>query len=257
MKKKSKRNIDICLTPSMLDFFDLSQKKVVVIDVFRATSAICVFLNNGGNRVFTVSTVKDAVKMKTTMDTEDFLFAAERNGSIVSGFDLGNSPLLYDRKKFDGISLAITTTNGTNAIEKSKNAGNGILLASFLNVSAVAEHIISKDKCDILIVCSGWRGRFCIEDSLLAGLLSKKLLKNDMFYSNSDSVFMSQNLYESAQNNLSDFLLNSSYRQRMNLEEDINYCLQVDIMNCVPIWSQLQLMKKNNLFSGFFISNKN
>ena len=153
--------------------------------------------------------------------------------------------------------MAITTTNGTNAIEKSKNAGHGILLASFLNVSSVAEYIKSIDKSDILIVCSGWKGRFCIEDALLAGLLSNKLLKNDMFYSNSDSVFMSQNLYKSAQNNLSDFLLKSSYRQRMNLEEDINYCLQVDIMSCVPIWSQLQLMKKNNLFSGFFISNKN
>ena len=44
--------------------------------------------------------------------------------------------------------MAITTTNGTNAIEKSKNAGHGILLASFLNVSSVAEYIKSIDKKD-------------------------------------------------------------------------------------------------------------
>ena len=252
MKHQTRRNIDICFTPSMIDFFDLSSKKVVVIDVFRATSAMCVFLNNGGDRVFSLSKVEDALKMKQSINTESFLFAAERNGSIVSGFDLGNSPLLYDGKKFDGISLAITTTNGTRAIEKSKNAGSGIVLASFLNVSAVANHIITVDNSDVLIVCSGWKGRFCIEDTLLAGFLSKKLLANQKFHFNSDSVLMSNNLYDLSKKNLNDCLLQSSYKQRMDLEADINYCLQVDVMSCVPVWLPIQSM--GHLCSGFFVN---
>ena len=255
MKNKIRRNIDVCFSPSMIDFFDLSCKRVVVIDVFRATSAMCVFLNNGGDRVFSLSKVEDAFKMKQNINTESFLFAAERNGSIVSGFDLGNSPLLYDGKNFDGISLAITTTNGTHAIEKAKNAGRGMILASFLNVSAVVDYINNVDNSDVLIVCSGWKGRFCIEDTLLAGCLSHKLLENQEFYSNSDSVLMSSNLYDLSKNNLHNFLLKSSYRQRMQLDEDVNYCLQVDIMHCVPIWSPIEY-RADNLYSGFFTSNE-
>ena len=99
----SKRNIDICLTPSMMNLFDLSAKKVVIIDVFRATSAMCVFLHNGGNKVIPVSTIEEAENYKnkfTGLINQNYLVAAERNGKIVPGFDLGNSPLLYHNKKF-------------------------------------------------------------------------------------------------------------------------------------------------------------
>ncbi len=185
----TKKNIDICLTPSIIDLFDLSNKKVVIIDVFRATSAMCVFLNNGGKCVIPVSSIEDAEKYKNQINTQDdskYLVAAERNGKIVSGFDLGNSPLLYHERSFKGVSLAITTTNGTIAINKAKNAGNGMLLASFLNVSSIIEYL-SYENSDVLIVCSGWKGRSCVEDILLAGLLSEKLLSTNKFYA--DSLF--------------------------------------------------------------------
>ncbi len=60
----TKKNIDICLTPSIIDLFDLSNKKVVIIDVFRATSAMCVFLNNGGKSVKPVASIEEALKYK-------------------------------------------------------------------------------------------------------------------------------------------------------------------------------------------------
>ena len=247
---RSKRNIDVCLTPFMIDLFDLSNKKVIVIDVFRATSAMCVFLNNGGKEVVPVSTIDEAKKYKNKI--HDFssmkcLVAAERNGSIVPGFDLGNSPLLYHGKNFQDMSLVITTTNGTLAINKSKHAGPGMLLASFLNANAVVDHVCCDTENDILIVCSGWKGRFCIEDVLLAGLLVKKILLNDTFTSDSDSVLLARELYVSAQSNLLGFLSNSSYRKRMNLDEDVRYCLQRDIMNIVPIWFE------NDFYGGFSV----
>ena len=130
---KNKRKIDICLTPSLLNLFDLSNKQVVIIDVFRATSAMCVFLNNGGDKVIPVATVDEAKNYKKNNDNNisDYLVAAERNGSIVPGFDLGNSPLLYDGKNFNGCSLVITTTNGTLAINKVNTGNAKMLLASF------------------------------------------------------------------------------------------------------------------------------
>tara|TARA_B100001250_G_scaffold412101_1_gene442433 strand:- start:97 stop:864 length:768 start_codon:yes stop_codon:yes gene_type:complete len=234
---KNKRRIDICLTPSMLNLFDLSNKQVVIIDVFRATSAMCVFLNNGGNKVIPVATVDEAKNYKTNSDDNinKYLVAAERNGAIVPGFDLGNSPLLYDDKNFNGFSLAITTTNGTLAIDKIKASNDKMLLASFLNSGAVVNHL-SLAKEDVLIVCSGWKGRFCVEDLLLAGLLSTRLLTIPRFYADSDSVLLANNTYKVAKLDMFNFLAHSAYRTRMNLDDDVKFCLQKDIMDIVPIW---------------------
>ena len=125
-----------------------------------------------------------------------------------------------------------------------------MLLASFLNASAVVNYLCTYAKQDILIVCSGWKGRFCIEDMLLAGFLSNKLLKNDNFSSNSDSTYLAQELYQLSTPNLFNFLESSSYRKRMNVDEDVKYCLQIDIMNIVPVWCL------NKIKSGAFSAHK-
>ncbi|MBF25415.1 MAG: 2-phosphosulfolactate phosphatase [Flavobacteriales bacterium] len=237
---QNNRKIDICLAPSMMNLFDLSNKQIVIIDVFRATSAMCVFLNNGGLEVIPVSTVEEAEAYKAkniSAKKLKYLVAAERNGKVVSGFDLGNSPLMYTRKEFNGLSLVITTTNGTNAIEKSKNHYGNMILASFLNATAVINYINNLENNDVLIVCSGWKGRFCVEDLLLAGLISSNLISNYKFHSDSDSVLLANNMYQISKKNMFDFLVQSSYMQRMKLNQDVKYCLQKDIMDIVPVWS--------------------
>ena len=235
---KNKRKIDICLTPHMIDLFNLSDQQIVIIDVFRATSAMCVFLNNGGKEVVPVSTINEAetYKSRTDLTSHNCLVAAERNGSIVPGFDLGNSPLSYQKNRFDNTSLVITTTNGTLAIEKSKKSTAQMILASFLNVTAVTNHLTASPG-DVLIVCSGWRGRFCVEDLLLAGLLSHQLLRNPVFYADSDSFLLGKSIYNSAKSDMLHFLSQSAYNKRMDLHDDMRYCLQTDIMDIVPIWS--------------------
>ena len=245
-----KSNIDICLSPLMLDLFDLSDKLVVVIDVFRATSAMCVFLNNGGKSVKPVASIEEALKYKFSKKYhQSYLVAAERNGEIVSGFDLGNSPLLYKDKNFKGVSLAITTTNGTFAIKKSKDTCKEMILASFLNATSVVEYIMSSDISNVLIVCSGWKGRFCMEDVLLSGLLTNKLLSSEKFNSNSDSVLLASSMYGLAKNDIFNFLSSSSYVQRMNLNDDIKFCLQTDIMSVVPVWSYCHDEKTRDCFT--------
>ena len=249
---KNKRKIDICLTPSLLNLFDLSNKQVVIIDVFRATSAMCVFLNNGGDKVIPVATVDEAKNYKKNNDNNisHYLVAAERNGSIVPGFDLGNSPLLYDGKNFNGCSLVITTTNGTLAINKAKTGHVKMLLASFLNASAIVNYL-SLAKEDVLIVCSGWKGRCCVEDLLLAGCLSTHLLNTSKFHTDSDSVLLANNTYNIAKLDMFNFLANSAYRTRMNLDDDVKFCLQKDIMDIVPMWFPIEKsVTESNI--GFF-----
>jgi hypothetical protein len=58
---------------------------------------------------------------------------------------------------------------------------------AFINLSAVAE--ILKEKAeDVVILCSGWKDRFSLEDTLFAGALAELLLKDGAFTTNCDST---------------------------------------------------------------------
>jgi len=223
--------VDVCLTPHSIDLFDVSNKLVVVIDVFRATSAMCTALNSGIKEVIPVETIDRA---KTYLNRNNYLVAAERNGKIVTVFNLGNSPLEYlDNDKLNNRSLVLTTTNGTKSIEYVKGA-DSVILASFLNVNAVVQYILKQNK-DVIIICSGWKDRVCLEDMLLAGMISCKLTVNKSILTTQDSVTIVIELYKKSRKDMSSFLSQSAYCKRMDLKEDIDYCLQLNTMNIVPI----------------------
>ena len=72
----------------------------------------------------------------------------------------------------------------------------------------------------------------------------------------SDSVLLATHLYSLGQYDLFDFLSTSSYRQRMNLDADVKYCLQQDIMDIVPMWF-LSDNSVTNSNIGFFSLHSN
>ena len=133
----------------------------------------------------------------------------------------------------------------------SKKNNKGLILASFLNLTSVVNYLLNSDNSDILLVCSGWKGRECIEDILLAGLISQKLDDNYSFSITSDTVLISKLLYKDASQNLFNYILNSSYMKRLNLKEDVKYCLQQDTMQVVPIWHEDDI-NSQSYFSGLF-----
>ena len=137
-------NIEVCYSPQSYPLFHNPQSIVVVIDVLRATSAITTAFYNGVLRMIPVATVEEAAEYRK----QGFLVAAERNGEMVEGFDLGNSPFGYMNKKVKGKTIAITTTNGTQAIEVAK-AAEQVIIGSFLNLDTVIEYL-RKSKKDVL-----------------------------------------------------------------------------------------------------------
>jgi 2-phosphosulfolactate phosphatase len=104
-----------------------------------------------------------------------------------------------------------------------------------LNLSAVAAHLI-KSNNDILIVCAGWKGKVNLEDTVFAGALVEKL--NDKFSLACDAPLMARHLYNAAKSNMIKFLSESSHVRRLNrlnIHEDMEFCLTVDKFNIVPI----------------------
>src|SRR5690554_6971337 len=81
-----KKFIEVCYTPGDYEYYKGRFDIVVVIDVLRATTAICSAIDNGVNSVIPVSTIEEA---KAYQD-KGFLVGAERQGEIVEGFDFGD-----------------------------------------------------------------------------------------------------------------------------------------------------------------------
>lgn len=226
------RKLEVCISPALFPVYYRSKDcVVVVIDVFRATSAICTAFEHGVNSIIPVASIEDALEYKQ----KGYLVAAERNGEVVEGFDMGNSPFSYMDASLKGRDIVLTTTNGTKAIERAK-AADKILIGSFLNLSAVVRALERENK-NVILLCAGWKDRFNLEDTLFAGAVINKLKENPIFTGLADSSLAALSLFEQAKDDLNGFLKKSSHRNRLaklDLEQDIEYCLRIDISDKVP-----------------------
>jgi 2-phosphosulfolactate phosphatase len=233
-------NIEVCHTPQAYSLFHKENAIVVVIDVFRATSAIVTAFYNGVSKMVPVATVDEAREYQRN----GYMAAAERDGEVIEGFELGNSPFGYMNNKVKGKTIAISTTNGTQAIEASRKASK-ILIGSFLNLDILCEYLVAQKK-DVVLLCAGWKNKFNLEDTVFAGAIVEKLTANGSYQVDCDSAIAARHLYNIAKNNLFDFLSDSSHRKRLarlDLERDIKYCLTPNQCPVIPVMEGKYLVK--------------
>lgn len=226
--------IQVCLTPALYPIYRNDKSIVVVVDILRATSAICTALHHGIISVITVAKVEDAQKYTGT----EYIIAAERGGEVVQGFAFGNSPLSYrNNPEIIGKKLVLTTTNGTQAIAAAADAA-ALCVGAFSNITPLSSWLVSQKK-DVMILCAGWKNRLNLEDTIFAGALTRLLLNQGFNLDiDSDAALTALTLFEQSKEDINRFLEPSSHRQRLsklNLHEDIDYCLQWDTTSVVPV----------------------
>ncbi|MBK8876296.1 MAG: 2-phosphosulfolactate phosphatase [Bacteroidia bacterium] len=229
MKKKS---IDVCFSPALFHLYDASESIVVVIDVLRATSSICIAFEHGVRSIVPVSKVEESSAYRA----KGYLVGAERKGEMVEGFDLGNSPFSYMDPKVKDRDIALTTTNGTQAIAIARNAFQ-IAIGSFLNQDALCNWLKQQNR-NVILLCSGWKNSFNFEDTLFAGAVVHKLLDNFELTDHRDSALAAMQLYDLAKDDLYGFLEQSSHRKRLEklqIEDDIVFCLTPNQTDCIPV----------------------
>ena len=236
----NRKHIEVCFTPGEYAYFKDEHEIVVVIDVLRATSAICAAFDNGVKAIIPVASVEEAIEYKR----QGYLVGAERMGKIVEGFDFGNSPFSFMKEELRGQEIVLTTTNGTKALDIAKDAET-VVVGSLLNLDALCEWLAVQDK-NILCLCSGWQDKFNLEDTICAGAISEYLVGTGNFTSVEDSSIAAKYLYLSAWDRYMGFLKASSHRRRLknlNLNEDIKYCLTPNQTNVIPILKDGKLVK--------------
>src|SRR5665213_1714030 len=152
--------IDACFSPMLYPVYKDEESIVVIIDILRATSAICTAFEHGAEKVIPVATVEEARVYKE----KGFLVGAERDAVQVEGFDFGNSPFSYMGDNVKGKTIVITTTNGTQAIHAARDAYK-VVIGSFLNIDSLCKWL-TDEKRSVLLLCSGWKNKFNLEDAL-------------------------------------------------------------------------------------------
>jgi 2-phosphosulfolactate phosphatase len=154
----------------------------VVIDVLRATTTLAVARVNGAARVVPFATPAEALGFRSR--TPEALACGEREGRIVEGFDLGNSPAEFTRERVNGKALAFASTNGSRALLAAARCRRRVL-GNFIALTATVESV--KAEADVWLVCAGKLGRFALEDATCAGTIAARLAAGGATLANDDA----------------------------------------------------------------------
>jgi 2-phosphosulfolactate phosphatase len=231
--------VDVHLSHSQIEEMGLKDKNVVVIDVLRASTTIVTALNNGAKDIIPVNSVESLVKVSSTQFGDVTLRAGERNGKMIEGFNLGNSPIEYKESLVKGKSIILLTTNGSVAVAKGRYAKN-VVVCGFVNLSSVVDFLAVLGE-DFTLICAGKENHFCMEDTVCAGKLINSLrvrLGHDVVVN--DAGCAAQILDESQGKNIPRMLKNSEhgkYLASIGFVDDLKACGSLDEIPLVPVFT--------------------
>lgn len=240
--------VSTIFSPALFEYSVFKENFVcVVVDILRATTTMCTIIEWGGE-IIPVASLEEAKKYKD----EGFLVAGERIERKIDFADYGNSALNFRNKEIKGKTIVHTTTNGTQAIKLAQDSSaDEILIGAFANIDALAEYLSRVNK-NVVVLCSGWKNTFCLEDTLFAGALMQKLLKtndnktNNVFVCKDDSTFAAMDLWDKAKEDLRNYLQKASHIHRLRkaqMDDVFEYTFTLNTCHSVPILRGNRLVK--------------
>ena len=132
-------------------------------------------------------------------------------------------------------STARPTARGRSEIAK---RASSIVIGAFINISALTEWLADQQK-DVVILCSGWKNKFCLEDTLFAGALTGRLLETGLFQTECDSAHASMDLWSLAEADVLGYIEKAAQRHRLKklgLDDVIPYSFACDLVKVVPVF---------------------
>lgn len=241
------QNLRVHLLPSLVSPQELAGHTAVVIDVLRATTTIVHALGAGAREVIPCVEVEQAHELATRTPGR-VLLGGERLGLPIDGFDLGNSPAEYTPETVAGRTVVMTTTNGTRAIARCREAGS-VFIGAFVNFSALCREV--KEAAHLDLICAGTRGQITREDALLAGAVVDRLTNDGGAKSAprqcNDQAIIARDAWQSLGLDLADgFRLNETLRhtnggrnlRALGQDHDIALAAQWDQFDFLPAWQR-------------------
>lgn len=227
-----KRRLETCFSPALYEPEGHVDSIVVIIDILRATSAICTAFANGASSIIPVATIEEARDYKE----KGYLVAAERDGYVLDFADFGNSPFNFSHDRVAGKTIVYSTTNGTGIINLAYKAGY-IVIGSFLNFSSLVRWISSQER-NVVLFCAGWKNRFNLEDTICAGAIAAELLSTSLYSTICDSTHAAIDLWLVAKPDILGYIDKVAQRSRLRdkgLDDCIEFCLTTDFTDKIPV----------------------
>lgn len=218
---------------------DMKDATAIIVDTLRATSTMITALYNGCSQIIPAGEVDEVMQIARTLGSHAVL-GGERDSNLIPGFDFSNSPLEYTRDRLEGKSLVMTTSNGTAAIMRAKNAKH-VLIGALINDVAVARRALELG-LDVTVVCAGNFGKMSLEDLITAGAIVS--LMEEMTQPEpelDDMAKVAKTLYGLCAKDITGFLAGSLHYEELvknGWEKDIEYCCRQGIMDIVPVYAE-------------------
>jgi 2-phosphosulfolactate phosphatase len=233
------RPIFVHLLPDRFEPDQLRGQVAVVIDVLRATSTIIHALAAGARCVVPCGEIDEARRIATGALPGTVLLGGERGGLKIPGFDLGNSPSQYTAERVQGKRVVFSTTNGTRALIRAREARR-VLIGAICNMAAVSRALLGESGA-VHLVCAGTNGEITREDEFCAGGIVHRLSAAGWnLDSMDDSTKEARDLYETSGGDYDRALgvLRASAGGRnlidCGLDADIALCAKEDQFAIVP-----------------------
>lgn len=231
---QEKGSVEVCFSPGLYgDILTQGEFIVVLVDILRATTTICAAVANGVEAIIPVATHEEARRLKA----RGYLVASEKDGVQVEFADFGNSASSFTRGAIGGKTLVYCTTNGTRALELVKGASS-LAIGAFINIGALTEWL-ARRRQNVVVLCSGWKNKFCLEDALFAGALTGRLLQSGHFETHCDSAHAALDLWSVARDDVLGYIDKAAHRhrlKRLGLDDVLPYSFTCDAVRVVPVF---------------------
>lgn len=227
-----KCNLEVCFSPAVFNRFENREAVIVIIDVLRASSAICTAFANGAETLIPIAEINEAKEFKK----KGYLVAAERDGFVLDFADFGNSPFNFTKEKVSGKTIVYSTTNGTRIIDMA-SVSYRTVIGAFLNITALSQWLINQGR-DVILFCAGWKDKFNLEDTICAGAIAERLLDSGQFATICDSTHASVDLWRLAKGTPLQYIEKSAQRSRLRdkgLDDCIEFCMSEDFTDIIPV----------------------
>ena len=244
-----RRKLYTCFSPALFEADIHRDSIVVIIDILRASSAICTAFANGVASIIPVAEVEEAREYKK----RGFLVAAERDGFVLDFADFGNSPFNFTKEKVEGRIIVYSTTNGTGLINLASSSYMTVI-GSFLNITSLTQFLIRQDR-NVLLLCAGWKNRFNIEDSVCAGAIAEILMNSSYYKTICDSTYAAIDLWSLARPDVGAYIEKAAQRTRLRdkkLDDCIQFCLTPDFTDKIPVMNNgVLVVRSPDSLAGF------
>ena len=169
---REKRTVEVCFSPKLFDdILTTGDFVVVLVDILRATTTICTAV---GNEVHIARSPRTTRRGGWTRRRAFWSRPRRTACSSTSRTSATRRSASPGRRSAAGRSSI--TADGTRALALAERAGT-VVIGAFVNVHV--QQWLARRQQDVVVLCSGWKNGYLLEDALFAGALTEKLLDYD------------------------------------------------------------------------------